>query len=265
MINLSLLAPQVADVAIMAGAFLREAQKNFNQHSVELKSLNSLVSDADRSAEKLIVTELSHLVPEAGFLTEEGTVQQDTQKEYLWVIDPLDGTTNFVHGLPIFSVSIALLKDRIPVLGIVYEVGMDECFSAYNDGGAFLNGLPISVTSTKNLQQSLLATGFPYYEFSKLEGFQNTLAHFYQHTRGVRRIGTAAVDLAYTACGRFDGYFEYGLSPWDVAAGIVLVREAGGLVSNFENENILIASDSIIAANKSIHPLVYTTIKQHIS
>ena len=142
---------------------------------------------------------------------------------------------------------------------------MDECFSAYNDGGAFLNGLPISVTSTKNLQQSLLATGFPYYEFSKLEGFQNTLAHFYQHTRGVRRIGTAAVDLAYTACGRFDGYFEYGLSPWDVAAGIVLVREAGGLVSNFENENILIASDSIIAANKSIHPLVYTTIKQHIS
>ena len=213
MIDLSVLAPQVAIVARQAGAFLREAQKNFNRQVVELKSLNALVSDADRSAEKLIVTELSHLVPEAGFLTEEGTVQQDTQKEYLWVIDPLDGTTNFVHGLPIFSVSIALLKDRIPVLGIVYEVGMDECFSAYNDGGAFLNGLPISVTSTKNLQQSLLATGFPYYEFSKLEGFQNTLAHFYQHTRGVRRIGTAAVDLAYTACGRFDGYFEYGLSP----------------------------------------------------
>jgi myo-inositol-1(or 4)-monophosphatase len=264
MIELSVLAPQVADVATQAGAYLRKAQKNFDRNAVELKSLNALVSHADRSAEKLIVTKLTQLFPEAGFLTEEGTVHQDTQKEYLWVIDPLDGTTNFVHGLPIYSVSIALLKNRTPVLGIVYEVGMNECFSAYKDGGAFLNGLPISVTSTKNLKESLLATGFPYYEFSKLEGFQNTLAHFYQHTRGVRRIGTAAVDLAYTACGRFDGYFEYGLSPWDVAAGIVLVREAGGLVSNFENENIPIASDSIIAANKSIHPLVYTTIKQHI-
>jgi myo-inositol-1(or 4)-monophosphatase len=264
MIDLSVLTPQVADVAIQTGAFLREAQKNFNRNLVELKSLNALVSDVDRSAEKLIVTKLSHLLPEAGFLTEEGTVQQDTRKEYLWVIDPLDGTTNFVHGLPIFSVSIALLKDSVPVLGIVYEIGMDECFSAFENGGAFLNGLPISVTSSTNLKECLLATGFPYYDFSKLEGFQNTLAHFYQHTRGIRRIGTAAVDLAYTACGRFDGYFEYGLSPWDVAAGIVLVREAGGRVTDFENKNIPIASDSIIAANKSIHPLVYTTIKKHI-
>ena len=264
MIELSVLAPQVADVATQAGAYLRKAQKNFDRNAVELKSLNALVSDVDRSAEKLIVTKLSHLLPEAGFLTEEGTVQQDTRKEYLWVIDPLDGTTNFVHGLPIFSVSIALLKDSVPVLGIVYEIGMDECFSAFENGGAILNGLPISVTSSTNLKESLLATGFPYYDFSKLEGFQNTLAHFYQHTRGIRRIGTAAVDLAYTACGRFDGYFEYGLSPWDVAAGIVLVREAGGRVTDFENKNIPIASDSIIAANKSIHPLVYTTIKQHI-
>jgi myo-inositol-1(or 4)-monophosphatase len=264
MIDLSVLTPQVADVAIQTGAFLRESQKNFNRNLVELKSLNALVSDVDRSAEKLIVTKLSHLLPEAGFLTEEGTVQQDTRKEYLWVIDPLDGTTNFVHGLPIFSVSIALLKDSVPVLGIVYEIGMDECFSAFENGGAILNGLPISVTSSTNLKESLLATGFPYYDFSKLEGFQNTLAHFYQYTRGIRRIGTAAVDLAYTACGRFDGYFEYGLSPWDVAAGIVLVREAGGRVTDFENKNIPIASDSIIAANKSIHPLVYTTIKKYI-
>ena len=264
MIDLSVLAPEVANIAKEAGAYLRKSQTNFDRNLVELKSLNALVSNVDRSAEKLIVSALKLLIPEAGFLTEEGTTPQDTTKQYLWVIDPLDGTTNFVHGLPIFSVSIALLHHGESVLGVVYEVGMDESFTAYKDGGAFLNGSPISVTSTKELKNTLLATGFPYYEFSKLQGFQNTLAHFYQHTRGVRRIGTAAVDLAYTACGRFDGYFEYGLSPWDVAAGIVLVREAGGIVTNFENINVAIASDSIIAANKSIHPLVYTTIKQHV-
>ncbi len=264
MIDLSVLAPDVANIAKEAGAYLRKSQTNFDRNLVELKSLNALVSNVDRSAEKLIVSALKLLIPEAGFLTEEGTTPQDTTKQYLWVIDPLDGTTNFVHGLPIFSVSIALLHHGESVLGVVYEVGMDESFTAYKDGGAFLNGSPISVTSTKELKNTLLATGFPYYEFSKLQGFQNTLAHFYQHTRGVRRIGTAAVDLAYTACGRFDGYFEYGLSPWDVAAGIVLVREAGGIVTNFENINVAIASDSIIAANKSIHPLVYTTIKQHV-
>ena len=170
----------------------------------------------------------------------------------------------FVHGLPIYSVSIALLREGWPVLGVVYEAGMDECFTAYEGGGAFLNGKRISTTTSERLEDTLLATGFPYYNFSKLQGFQDTLAHMYQHTRGVRRIGTAAVDLAYTACGRFDGYFEYGLSPWDVAAGVVLVREAGGIVTDFSNNNVPVASESIIAANKSIHPLVYTIIEQKI-
>ena len=213
MIDLSVLAPDVANIAKEAGAYLRKSQTNFDRNLVELKSLNALVSNVDRSAEKLIVSALKLLIPEAGFLTEEGTTPQDTTKQYLWVIDPLDGTTNFVHGLPIFSVSIALLHHGESVLGVVYEVGMDESFTAYKDGGAFLNGSPISVTSTKELKNTLLATGFPYYDFSKLQGFQNTLAHFYHHTIGVSRIGTAAVDLAYTACGRFDGYFEYKLSP----------------------------------------------------
>ena len=141
---------------------------------------------------------------------------------------------------------------------------MDECFYAFENGGAFLNGRPITTTSTEALEDTLLATGFPYYNFSKLAGFQNTLAHFYQHTRGVRRIGTAAVDLAYTACGRFDGYFEYGLSPWDVAAGVILVREAGGYVTDFDGLNVPIASNSIIAANKNIHGRVFTVVEKHM-
>lgn len=264
MIDLSVLTEKAALVAKEAGAYLRKRQLTFDRSIVELKSMNALVSDVDRSTEELIVSKLQKVLPEAGFLTEEETTSQKIDTQYTWVIDPLDGTTNFVHGLPIFSVSIALLKENWPVLGVVYEAGMDECFTAYEGGGAFLNGKQIWVTSSNRLEDTLLATGFPYYNFSKLQGFQDTLAHMYQHTRGVRRIGTAAVDLAYTACGRFDGYFEYGLSPWDVAAGVVLVREAGGMVTNFENKNVPVASESVIAANKSIHPLVYTIIEQNI-
>jgi myo-inositol-1(or 4)-monophosphatase len=264
MIDLSVLTEKASLVAKEAGAYLRRQQLTFDRSIVELKSMNALVSDVDRSTEELIVKRLTEIFPEAGFLTEEETTTQATDSQYTWVIDPLDGTTNFVHGLPIFSVSIALLKEEWPVIGVVYEVGMDECFTAYEGGGAYLNGKRIQVTSSERLEDTLLATGFPYYNFSKLQGFQNTLAHMYQHTRGVRRIGTAAVDLAYTACGRFDGYFEYGLSPWDVAAGVVLVREAGGIVTNFANKNVPVASESVIAANKSIHPLVYIIIQQNI-
>lgn len=258
------LSSKVAEVARKTGAYLKEAQKNFNRSQVEIKSKNALVSDVDRSAEKLIVKELRSLVPEAAFLTEEQTTKQQENAPLLWVIDPLDGTTNFVHGLPIYSVSIALLQEGEPIVGVVYEVGLDECFTAFKGGGASLNSTPISVSSATALEDTLLATGFPYYNFSKLQGFQDTLAYFYQHTRGVRRIGTAAVDLAYTACGRFDAYFEYGLHPWDVAAGILLVREAGGKVTNFENTEKPIPSKSIIAANKPIHAFVYECIHQNM-
>ncbi|HCP40229.1 MAG TPA: inositol monophosphatase, partial [Cryomorphaceae bacterium] len=251
-------------VAKEAGTYLREEQRTFDKSLVELKSMNALVSDVDRSTEELIVQNLKEIFPEAGFFTEEETTKKQTDSEYTWVIDPLDGTTNFVHGLPIYSVSIALLKGDWPVIGVVYEVGMDECFTAFEGGGAFLNGERFFTSTSERLEDTLLATGFPFYNFSKVQGFQDTLAHMYQHTRGVRRIGTAAVDLAYTACGRFDGYFEYGLSPWDVAAGVVLVREAGGLVTNFSNKNVPVASESIIAANKYIHQFVYIIIKQNM-
>src|SRR5210317_390457 len=262
--NLTDITSAVEAIAKEAGAFLRKQQSTFSQERVSLKSLNALVSDVDENTERLLVKRLSALLPEAGFLTEEETTVQELQKDLVWIIDPLDGTTNFVHGLPIYSVSIALKHKEHLVIGVVYEVGMDECFSAYSGGGARLNGQSIQVTETNTLKDSLLATGFPYYDFEHLDGFQNTLATFYTSTRGLRRIGTAAVDLAYTACGRFDGYFEYGLSPWDVAAGVVLVREAGGTVTDFSNNNVPVASESIIAANKSIHPLVYTIIEQKI-
>ncbi|MDG1055620.1 MAG: inositol monophosphatase family protein [Schleiferiaceae bacterium] len=262
--NLPSITSAVEAIAKEAGAFLRIQQADFSQERVSLKSLNALVSDVDENTERLLVNRLSELIPQAGFLTEEETTKQDIQKEWVWIIDPLDGTTNFVHGLPIYSVSIALKhKDKL-VIGVVYEIGMDECFSAYSDGGARLNGQSIQVTETDMLENSLLATGFPYYDFEHMEGFQNTLTTFYKSTRGLRRIGTAAVDLAYTSCGRFDGYFEYGLSPWDVAAGIVLVREAGGIISDFNGGPEAIASKSIVATNKRLYPSVLKVVRKNM-
>ena len=265
MIELPDLRPQVEDIARVAGHFLKTQQATFSQERVSLKSLNALVSDVDKNAEELLVAALSNLLPEAGFLTEEGTVGQNTNTNYYWVIDPLDGTTNFVHSLPIFSLSIALMHQDKPVLGVVYEVGMDECFSAIKGGGTTLNGNPVSTSTTTELKDSLLATGFPYYDFSGVAGFQRTLEYFYPRTRGIRRIGTAAVDLAYTACGRFEGYFEYGLSPWDVAAGILLVREAGGQVCDYQGGNTPINSKSIIATNKGVYGDVLKVIQHNIS
>lgn len=262
--NLPSITSAVEAIAKEAGAFLRTQQATFSRERVSLKSLNALVSDVDENTERLIVDRLSALLPEAGFLTEEETTSQDLEKEWVWIIDPLDGTTNFVHGLPIYSVSIALKHKEDLVVGVVYEVGMDECFSAYSGGGARLNGQSIQVTETETLKDSLLATGFPYYDFEHLDGFQNTLATFYTSTRGLRRIGTAAVDLAYTACGRFDGYFEYGLSPWDVAAGIVLVSEAGGIISDFSGGSEVIASKSIVATNKRLYPSVFEVVRKNM-
>ncbi len=261
MIDLPQLTTKVEAIARAAGAFLRQEQQHFSQERVSLKSLNALVSDVGKNAEKQLVRDLQEIFPEAGFLTEEGTTSQRTSDAYYWVIDPLDGTTNFVHGLPIYSVSIALMHHDVPIIGVVYEVGMDECFSAYQGGGARLNGKKITTSPTTSLADALLATGFPYYDFSGVEGFQKTLEYFYPRTRGIRRIGTAAVDLAYTACGRFEGYFEYGLSPWDVAAGILLVREAGGQVCDYQGGNAPIDSKSIIATNNGVFDDVLKVIQ----
>lgn len=263
MIDLANLRPQVEDIARATGHFLRAQQHTFSQERVSLKGLNALVSDVDKNAEQLLVSALSKLLPDAGFLTEEETVSQNTSKNLYWVIDPLDGTTNFVHGLPIYSVSIALMQHGEPVLGVVYEVGLNECFSAIKHGGTTLNGQRVYTSTTTELKDSLLATGFPYYDFSGVEAFQKTLEYFYPKTRGIRRIGTAAVDLAYTACGRFEGYFEYGLSPWDVAAGILLVREAGGQVCDYKGGNAPIESKSIIATNKGVFTDVLSVIQHN--
>ncbi|MEL7247297.1 MAG: inositol monophosphatase family protein [Bacteroidota bacterium] len=262
--TLAHLCTQVENVAREAGLFLMQEIGRVNQDQIEEKSLNSLVSYVDRTAEEMIVADLTALLPEAGFLTEEETTNQDTNTPQRWIIDPLDGTTNFLFGLPCFSVSIALEVEKELVLGVVYEPNRQECFSAWAGGGAHLNGQPIKVRSNDQLAKSLLATGFPYYDYSRMEPYINLFRHLAKNTRGIRRWGSAAIDLAYTAAGRFDGFYEYSLNAWDVAAGIVLVREAGGIVTDFSGQNDSLNNGEIVAASAAIHDLLLAQVQQHI-
>jgi myo-inositol-1(or 4)-monophosphatase len=235
-----LLVESVAD-------FIRGEVGRVGTEKIEVKSLNSLVSYVDKTAERQLVAGLSELLPGSTFLTEEETVAQ-TEGEFQWVIDPLDGTTNFLHQLPCFAVSVALRQHGEIVLGIVYEVNRHECFSAWKGGGAWLNGRRIHASATATLADSLAATGFPYRDFDTMHRYIHILQHLMKSTRGLRRYGAAAVDLAYVACGRFDSFFEYGLAAWDVAAGILLVQEAGGRVSDFDGGDDYLFGGRLLAA-----------------
>ncbi|MAY83671.1 MAG: inositol monophosphatase [Flavobacteriales bacterium] len=222
---------------------------------MEEKSLNSLVSYVDKTAEQMIVETLSELLPEAGFIAEEGTSDK-VGDQYNWIIDPLDGTTNFLHGLPVYAVSIALQfqdededEDGDIVLGVVYEVNRDECFYSWKGGKAFLNNEEISVSKESNVKDSLFATGFPYYDYERIDSYFEVLKHLAQNSRGVRRMGSAAVDLAYVACGRFGAFFEYSLHPWDVAAGAFIVQQAGGEVFDFKGGDNWLHGKEILATN----------------
>lgn len=251
-------------VAYEAGQFLINELGKFSDEFIEQKSMNQLVSYVDKQAETLIVSGLQLVLPDAGFITEEATIATQHQS-LMWVIDPLDGTTNFMHGIPVFSVSIALLKDGEPIIGVVYEPSRNEMFAAGKNLGAFLNDAPISVKQNDLLSNSLLATGFPYYDFAYLNAYIEVVKSLMKNTRGIRRMGSAAIDLAYVSCGRFDGYFEYGLSPWDVAAGILLVNEAGGKTSNFSGGNDAIFNREVIAGSEKIHQQILQLIQQEFS
>jgi len=250
--DLKLLLEKAIPTVLQVGEFIKQERIGFDAHKVSDKSLNQLVSYVDIEAEKQLVEGLSKVLPSAGFIGEEGTSTQTHNTEYTWVIDPLDGTTNFIHGLPVYCISVGLLHEKEPVIGIVFEMNRNELFTAYQNGGAWLNKQQISVTKTPNLKDTLLATGFPYYDFDKTQSYLKVLNHLMKNTRGLRRMGSAAVDLAYTACGRFDAYFEYSLSPWDVAGGACLVKEAGGIVCDFKGEDNYLFGKEILACNPFI-------------
>ncbi len=257
--------------------YLIEAQKTIKEtskyiisqalrlHEIEPKekSLNNLVSEVDITAEHMLVEMLSKVLPEAGFITEENSTLQQ-KKEFTWVIDPLDGTTNFLHGLPFYSISVGLLHHDEPVLGIVHDVARNEQFYGYKNGGAFVDGKQLNITSSKQLIESLIVMGFFYNETDVLEQFLNIIRRLVNECRGFRRLGSAALDLAYVAAGRCDGFFEFNLNAWDVCAGALLVTEAGGCISDFNGTNNYIFGKQIIAAREGTYQQLLSLIKKEI-
>lgn len=239
-------------IAAQAAEYIMAESLKFDISRAELKGLNDFVSYVDITAEKMLVDKLGILIPDAGFKAEERAYERADGK-YCWIIDPLDGTTNFMHRVHPYAISIALAENDEIIAGVVYEAGGNETFTAWKSGGAWLNGKRIITSKSKKVSDSLIATGFPYREFGCLPSYLRCLEYFIRNSHGVRRMGSASIDLAYVACGRFDGFFEYGLKPWDIAAGTILVREAGGRISDFSGyENNLTGSETI-AANSSVY------------
>lgn len=222
----------------------------------------NLVTEADLASEALIIERIKSYHPKHSILAEESgnAVVIGGENKWKWIIDPLDGTTNYAHGYPCFCVTIALEHEGDIVVGVTYDPTRNEMFAAERGRGASLNNKPVRVSQTENLGDALIVTGFPY-DFKRREDFARHLTQFLLNSRGVRRDGSAAIDMAYVACGRFDGFWEEGLNPWDMAAGILLIEEAGGQISNYDGSKFNIYSPPILASNGLIHSQMSTILQ----
>lgn len=257
---LATLEKEVITLCDEVGEFMKKELAGFDRTRIEQKgSSSNLVSYVDKESERRLVERLSKLLPGCGFIAEEGT-DKESSNDYTWIIDPLDGTTNYLHGLPLFAISIGLQKKNNTVLGVVYDVSHKECFHAIEGEQAKCNGQEISVSPIKSLEESLLATGFPYYHSEKKEDYLEIIKDFLENTHGIRRLGSAAIDLAYVACGRLEGFFEYNLKAWDVAGGAFIVQQAGGSVSDFKGgSNYLFGGE--LCAGGPVHPHMLEVIQ----
>jgi myo-inositol-1(or 4)-monophosphatase len=261
-LNLDKICKQVIELTNEVGAFILKEQKKLNSDDIQKKGFNDLVSYVDQISEERLIIGLSKILPGSGILGEEGGGEFNIGR-YTWVIDPLDGTTNFIHRLPCFAISIALFENKSPIIGVVNELNFKECFSAIKGKGAKLNGKKIKVSVQDDLSDSLIATGFPYNDFGLQKEYMQLFQELMKCTQGLRRIGSASVDLCYAAMGRFEAFYEYGLKPWDVAAGVLIVQEAGGKVSDFDGGNDYIFGRSIISTNGYLHKSFLEIVKKH--
>lgn len=254
---------QVQEIARETGGFIREERKKITTSDIEFKGITSLVTYVDKTAEARIVAALKKLIPGSGFVAEEGTADSNNE-EFTWIVDPLDGTTNFIHGIAPHSVSIGLKENDKMVIGVVYEIQSDEMFYAWKDSSAYLNGVEIRVSPNSKPEHALVATGFPYYDFERIDDYIAAMKHLMKNTRGLRRLGSAAVDLAYVAAGRFDAFFEHALHAWDVAAGVFIVQQAGGKVTDFNGGDNWLFGGELIAASSNYFDEFYTVINRHL-
>lgn len=244
-----------------AGQVMLRASARLDSLNVETKQRNDFVSEVDRQAEAVIIDILSKAYPQHAFLAEESGRSGAGDSEFMWIIDPLDGTTNYLHGIPHYAISIALEHQGRLEQAVIYDPLKDELFTASRGGGAFLNNRRIRVTQLKGLEGALLATGIPFREDQPIEAFLATLHGMLGPIAGIRRAGSAALDLAYVAAGRVDGYWEFGLKPWDMAAGLLLVREAGGMITDFAGGDNTLKSGNVLAANPRLLHAMLTVIQ----
>ncbi len=231
---------------------------------VSVKGPGDYVSQADRKAEEIVYRELTHARPGYSLLMEERGLVEGTDSQHRWIVDPLDGTTNFLHGIPIFAISIALERQGQIVAGVIYNPALDELYTAERGGGAFFNDRRIRVAARSSLPESVIATGIPHLGRGHHGNALRELRNVMGECSGIRRCGAAAIDLAWVASGRFDGFWEHALSPWDMAAGILLIREAGGFVTDAEGGQDMLASGSIVAGNEDIHRQLRTVLAKPV-
>lgn len=252
-------------IARHAGSVIRRYDSNRDTLDINYKGRNDLVTEADVAVEQEIITRLTEACPQDHILAEESGGAASPPRDRTWIIDPIDGTTNFAHGFPMYCVSIALWQDCRPLVGVVYEVWSDELFAARAGYGAWLNGESIRVSGIKELGASLITTGFPYQDLSLVDEYLGLFRRLMTATHGVRRPGSAAYDLCLVAAGRCEGFYEYALNAWDVAAGALIVQEAGGVVTDWNDGEDWLFGKRLIAGNPSIRRHLQQLITQHIS
>ncbi len=245
-----------------AGSIINRASRNLDILSVTQKAINDFVSEVDREAENAIIETLHDAYPGHAILAEESGASG--KSEFLWIIDPLDGTTNFLHGFPQYAVSIALSHKGVLTQAVIYDPVRNDLFTATRGHGAYLNDHRLRVSKRIKLQQGLIGTGFPFREFAHIDAYLAMLRDLTQKTTGLRRAGAATLDLAYVAAGRLDGFWEFGLGPWDMAAGSLLITEAGGLVGDLEGNSGYLESGDIIAANPKIFSQLVQALAPHL-
>jgi len=252
----------MVQAATKAGRSLSRDFGEVQNLQVSLKGPGDFVSQADKRAEEIVHTELARSRPDYSFLMEESGAIAGSDSQHRFIIDPLDGTTNFLHGIPIFAVSIGLERQGQIVAGVIYNPAMDELYTAERGGGAFLNDRRLRVGARRKLSDCVIGTGVPHLGRGHHGNFLIEMRHVMAEVAGVRRMGAAALDLAYVAAGRLDGFWESGLSPWDMAAGILMIREAGGFVSDAEGGTDMLDKGSIVAGNEIIQKTLLQTIRK---
>jgi myo-inositol-1(or 4)-monophosphatase len=248
------------DAARRAGEIIMANLGGLSQQDIASKETSDFVTRVDRESEQAIVETISRRFPDHSVLAEESLRDNETVG-YRWIIDPLDGTTNFIHAYPVFSVSIALQHGKDVVLGVVYDPARDELFTVERQRGALLNGTAVKVSETADPREGLVTTGFPFRRREMIDRYLILFRNVFLQVSDLRRAGSAALDLAYLACGRCDGFFEIGLSPWDIAAGSLLIEEAGGIVTDFGGGRQYLSTGNIVASNRSLHPILLSEVR----